>query len=98
MRSQRSCLRCKSSESLKRCKLGGIMTLRQAIKKVARKFGYDIVRYHPDPGWKLPPDLSQADKDIIVKVQPFTMTSVERIATLIDAVKGWTLTMMSLSA
>jgi hypothetical protein len=61
--------------------------IRQTIKRVARQFGYDIVRYQPDPGWRLPPDLSRQDKEIILKVQPFTMTSVERIAALIDAIR-----------
>jgi O-methyltransferase len=63
------------------------MTLRQGIRKFAQKFGYDIVRYHPDSSSELPPDLSSEEKEIIRKVQPFTMTSVERLAALIDAIR-----------
>lgn len=36
---------------------------------------------------ELPPDLSQADTDILLKVRPFTMTSPDRVVALIDAIR-----------
>lgn len=61
--------------------------IRQGISKFARRFGYDIVPWDANRHSELPPDLSAEDKQIILKAQPFTMTSVQRLAALIDAVR-----------
>ena len=63
--------------------------MKRVIKKGLRRLG--II---PDPDVPLPVtptelaglcDLSETERDIVVKVKPFTMTSVERVATLITA-------------
>ena len=50
--------------------------------------GFDIVRYRPpsDPG-SLPPDLAAEDRAILERLAGFTMTSVERQAALVQAVR-----------
>ena len=63
------------------------MIIGKAIRKVVRQFGYDIVPRPADPKENLPPDLSKEVKEIIARVQPFTMTSVERLVALIEAVR-----------
>jgi len=63
------------------------MTIRQTIRRLAWKAGFDVVRRDPNP----PPDpiidLSEEDRKTVAAVRPFTMTSVERIAALIDATR-----------
>jgi len=49
--------------------------------------GFDIVRYSPGIEHLLPLDLTKEEKRIIRAVLPFTMTSVERIATQIEATR-----------
>lgn len=56
------------------------MFLRPFIKSTLNKFGYDINR-------QIPRDFTKEDIDIINTVQPFTMTSPERLYGLINAVR-----------
>ena len=63
------------------------MTIKQTIKHLAWKAGFDIVRRDTNPPWDPIVDLSEEDRRIIAAVRPFTMTSVERIAVLLDATR-----------
>lgn len=60
--------------------------IKNAIHKSFRAFGFDIVRYQPREE-AYPPDFKDEETAIIRAVRPFTMTSVERIYTLIQAVR-----------
>ncbi|MDR1646903.1 MAG: TylF/MycF family methyltransferase [Zoogloeaceae bacterium] len=63
--------------------------IRHLIRNTLHHFGYDIIRYSPDsPLGELASvrDLSTEQLDIIRFARPFTMTSVERMAALINAV------------
>jgi O-methyltransferase len=63
-----------------------LKAVKSNIQKAANLLGYDIVaRNRRPPPHYLMSDLSY--KDIIAAVQPFTMTSCERIAAVIDAVR-----------
>lgn len=55
------------------------------LRNILRQFGYDLVRY-PTPLSVTVPDLSKAEQRIITTAKPFTMTSTERMASLINAV------------
>ena len=62
--------------------------LRQTIRKLINKFGYDIVK--PDERLVvngLPADFNKDVADTYHKVKPYTMTTPERIASLCNAVK-----------
>jgi hypothetical protein len=62
--------------------------MKQFIKKCLRRFDYDIVRYHREQEVaSFPPDLTEEEKEILITVAPFTMTSTERIVCLIRATK-----------
>jgi O-methyltransferase len=55
-------------------------------------FGYDLVAHEPssvDPGrqWGVPPDFDGPTVELVRRVQPYTMTSPERIAALKNAVE-----------
>jgi hypothetical protein len=56
-------------------------------KKILRRCGYDIVRLNANKEIGLPHDLTEEDKEIYKTVAPFTMTSLERVVTLIQATK-----------
>jgi hypothetical protein len=59
--------------------------VKRLVQSMLRKVGYDIVRYTgAEP---FPVDLSEQDGAIIRSVRPYTMTSVERLMVLIDAVR-----------
>ncbi|ELS33340.1 MULTISPECIES: TylF/MycF/NovP-related O-methyltransferase [Pseudanabaena] len=64
--------------------------MKQLLKSTLRRFGYDLVPYVPvsktTSALASVPDLSEAQQRIILAAKPFTMTSVERMATLINAV------------
>jgi O-methyltransferase len=55
------------------------------VRRFFRNIGYDLVERRSIP--ELPVDFSQEVVEIIQLVRPYTMTSVERIAALIQAVK-----------
>lgn len=59
--------------------------MKKLIRKLFRSVGLDLVRYPPsfDPV----ADLSAAEKAILQRVRPFTMTSVDRQASLLHAVR-----------
>jgi O-methyltransferase len=59
--------------------------LQKILRNILRRFGYDLVRY-PTPLRISVPDLSEAEQRIIATAKPFTMTSTERMAALINAV------------
>ena len=54
------------------------------LKKAINKAGYDIIKIGRE---KWPVDFEEQHKKIFTKVQPFTMTSRERVFGLIEAVK-----------
>ena len=62
--------------------------MKQLIRDTLRRFGYDVVRYPPKACSELDSlsDLSEEEKRIILAARPFTMTSVERMAALVNAV------------
>ncbi len=60
--------------------------IKNAIRKAIRKLGFDIVRFLGN-GSAFPVDFRDDETGIIREVQPFTMTSVERIYSLIQAVR-----------
>jgi len=57
----------------------------QFIKKQLNKAGFDIVKLNKSQKW--PSDFEAEHQNLIKKVQPFTMTSRERIFGLVEAVK-----------
>lgn len=59
-----------------------VSVMKKTIRNLARRFGVDIVPYRGNPFC----DLSETQRNILARVRPFTMTSVERIAALIHAV------------
>lgn len=60
--------------------------IKAAVHKALRTFGLDMVRHRPNAE-AYPPDFRSDELDIIRKVQPWTMTSAERIYALIQAVR-----------
>lgn len=58
------------------------------IKKTLNRFGFDVVPYASPDDFDLKafPDLTDAERQIVRAVKSFTMTSVERIVCLINAV------------
>ncbi len=68
-----------------------IRRLKSGVQRVANALGYKLERlYAPPPPHRL--ELDPAYADIIARVKPFTMTSCERIASLVDAVRHVTQT------
>ena len=57
----------------------------QVIASVARKAGISVARIDPS-NVKLPIETSPIDRDIVAAVRPFSMTSAERIWSLVQAV------------
>lgn len=62
--------------------------MKTLIKKALNRFGLDVVPYASpdDSNLEAFPDLSDEERQIVATVKPFTMTSVERIVCLINAV------------
>ena len=55
------------------------------IVRLARRLGYEIVKAdQPDPA---PVDLDPAVAELFARVRPYTLTSIERVAALRDAVR-----------
>jgi len=65
-----------------------LYNIRKVIYSLIRRWGYDIRRYRGEATWedKLS-DLSTAEKAIMASVRPYTMTSEERMASLLSAVR-----------
>ena len=62
------------------------MSLKKSLLSLANKFGYEIKKYDKNNS-EYPSDFSNEDIEIIKSVIPFTMTSVERIFSLIRSVE-----------
>jgi O-methyltransferase len=63
-----------------------IRQLKSGVQRVANALGYKLERLDaPAPPHRL--ELDPGYADIIARVKPFTMTSCERIASLVDAVR-----------
>lgn len=62
--------------------------MKTLIKKVFNRFGYNVVPYVSPEELRLSivGDLSDNEREILAKVEPFTMTLVESVASLINAV------------
>jgi len=56
--------------------------MQQLVKKLLSRFGYDIVKYAGST-----PELNAEERKICQLVAPYTMTSIEKIIALIQAVK-----------
>jgi hypothetical protein len=58
------------------------------LRRIVRALGFDIRRYPPRPlPPALPPDLSAQEREVVSRVAPYTMTSVERQVALVQAVR-----------
>lgn len=60
--------------------------MKNFIRKILQRFGYDIIKLNQSVLTSLP-DFEDLHKSVFDKVKDFTMTSPERIYTLIEAVK-----------
>lgn len=60
--------------------------IKQSVRKLVRKLGFDLVKYG-NGGLNIPPDFEQDIINIFLRVQPFTQTSPERVSALCKAVK-----------
>ncbi|HTR47748.1 MAG TPA: TylF/MycF/NovP-related O-methyltransferase [Verrucomicrobiae bacterium] len=60
--------------------------IKAAIHKSLRAIGYDVTRF-PRPDQEYPPDFREDELDIVRKARPWTMTGVERLYALIQAVR-----------
>lgn len=67
--------------------------MKALLRSLVRPLGWDVVRYPPRPPGPTAPaisplsDLSPEEQAIIDKARPYTMTSPERMAALIEAVR-----------
>lgn len=59
--------------------------LRESLKRLIRKFGFDLIKYD-SLNLNFPPDFDRDTIDLILKVKAFTQTSPERISALCNAV------------
>ena len=59
--------------------------MKRFVRSAIRAFGFDIVRY-PDAA-SLPPDLPDNDRAVLRRITGLTMTSIERQASLVHAVR-----------
>src|SRR5688500_3683539 len=57
--------------------------LLHAARMLVRRFGFDVSRYPPS----IPPDIDRHAAATIARVRPYTMTSPERLFSLIQAVR-----------
>lgn len=56
------------------------------LRRVLGHFGYDVVRSGPTAA-PLPPDCDEFTAAVVERVRPYTLTSVERIMALVEAVR-----------
>jgi hypothetical protein len=61
------------------------MSATRLVRRLARRFGVDVVRYR-----QMPMDFTQADRDLVEFVRPYTMTSSESIVGLANATRWLT--------
>ncbi len=58
------------------------------VRSAVRAMGFDIVRYRPvSQSESLPTDLSENDRAVLGRIVGYTMTSIERQASLVQAVR-----------
>jgi O-methyltransferase len=60
--------------------------MKQFVRNVCRRMGFDLVKYHRD-GLAFPPDVSEEDRRVVRAVHQFTATSLERRLALIQAAR-----------
>jgi hypothetical protein len=58
------------------------MPAKRLVKRIANRFGLDIV-----PVQRVPSDLTRADRELVAFVRPYTMTSPDRIVGLANATR-----------
>lgn len=62
--------------------------MKQIIRKCLKRYGYDITRYNQgERSISTAPDLSDEEKEIYGAIAPYTMTSIERVISVIQATK-----------
>jgi O-methyltransferase len=64
----------------------GLRGIGRAVKRMVQTVGYDVVRYRGRVS-EHPPDFTSLHTSIIRAVEPYTMTSPERLYALIEAVR-----------
>jgi O-methyltransferase len=60
--------------------------LKNIIRRLFRRTGFDIVRYQPNPEPGKLRDMTDRENEIVQSVKPYTLTGEERIAALLNAV------------
>lgn len=60
--------------------------MKKITKGILRRIGFDIVRYRPHHRPRTLRDLTDQEIRIVESIKPSTLTSEERIATLLNAV------------
>lgn len=62
--------------------------MKTLVKKVLNRFGLEVTKYNSsnDSLFEMFPDLTDEERRIVAAVKPFTMTSVERVVCLMNAV------------
>jgi O-methyltransferase len=60
--------------------------MKNIIKRLVRRTGFDIVRYQPCHGSSNLADLTAHEVKIVRSIQPYTLTSEQRIAALLNAI------------
>jgi O-methyltransferase len=63
-----------------------VRSIARAVRRMLRTVGFDLVRYQATAS-EYPPDFSSVHGSIIRRVQPYTMTSPERLYALMEAVR-----------
>ncbi|HEY6563726.1 MAG TPA: TylF/MycF/NovP-related O-methyltransferase [Pirellulaceae bacterium] len=61
--------------------------MKRHLRSLIRAMGWDVVRYRADSNGTIPADASAEDQDILRRIAPYTMTSVDRQLALIHAVR-----------
>lgn len=61
--------------------------MNKLLRKAARAMGYDLVPRSRGKTRQPPPDISDADRAVLERIAPYTMTSIDRQISLIQAVR-----------
>lgn len=61
--------------------------MKRLIRKAINVFGYDLIRHQPSSTSGYPADITTSEIEILKRVAPYTMTSIERQVALIQAVR-----------
>ncbi|MFA7235865.1 MAG: hypothetical protein WC058_03285 [Phycisphaeraceae bacterium] len=61
--------------------------MNKLLRKAARAVGYDLAPRSREKARQLPPDISDADRAVLERIAPYTMTSIDRQISLIQAVR-----------